>query len=305
MTLPANIKDRLRLPAVAAPMFLVSGPDLAIAACRSGIIGSFPANNARTIDTLEEWFDRIGKSLPADAPPWAVNIMVHRTYSRMQEEVDLAVRYRVPIVITALGSPASVVDQIHAYGGLVFADVNSVTFAQKAAATGVDGLVLVAAGAGGHTGQIAGFAFVPEVRDFFKGIIALGGGIGCGQAIRAAELLGADLAYLGTRFIASEESIADSTYKKMLIESHAEDIVLSAALTGVPANWLKASLVTAGYDPKNMPDKQAMNLGRPEDGGKKRWKEVWSAGQGVGAVQRIEPVSKIIDQLVAEYASVR
>lgn len=305
MPLPSLIKDRLRLPAVAAPMFLVSGPDLVHAACRAGIIGSFPANNARTIGMLEEWFNRLNTTLPADAPPWAVNIMVHKTYSRTQEEVELAVKYQAPIVITALGSPAAVVDRIHSYGGLVWADVNSVTFARKAAATGVDGLVLVAAGAGGHTGQIAGFAFVPEVREFFSGTIALGGGIGCGQAVRAAELLGADLGYLGTRFIASAESIAPSAYKQMLINSRAEDIILSASLTGVPANWLRASLVAAGLDPKAMPEKSDMNLGRPEDSAKKRWRDVWSAGQGVGAVHDVEPVAAIVDRLAREYASVK
>ena len=305
MALASDIARRLRLPAVAAPMFLVSGPDLVLAACRAGIIGSFPANNARTLTVLDEWFQRIGRELTADAPPWAVNIMVHRTYSRMQDELDLVVRHRVPIVITALGSPAAVVDRIHAYGGLVFADVNSLAFARKAAATGVDGLVLVSAGAGGHTGQISGFAFAPAVRAFFDGIIVLGGAIGTGQAVRAAELLGADLAYLGTRFIASTESLAVDAYKDMLIQSDAEDIILSASLTGVPANWLRASLVANGLDPKTMTEKVAMDLGRPEDDAKKRWKDVWSAGQGVGSVTSIEPVAAIVDRLVAEYRTVR
>jgi nitronate monooxygenase len=303
MVIAADIKSKLRIPAIAAPMFLVSGPDLVIAACRSGIIGSFPANNARTIDILEEWFDRIKKSIPAGAP-WAVNIMVHRTYVRTQEEVALAMKYRVPIIITALGSPAAIVEQIHAYGGIVLADVNSVTFAQKAATAGVDGLVLVAAGAGGHTGQISGFAFAPAVREFFKGIVVLGGAIGSGQAIRAAELLGADFAYLGTRFIASEESIAPLAYKEMLIQSKAEDIILSAALTGVPANWLRGSLAAAGFDLQQMPEKKPMDLGRPEDSEKKRWKDVWSAGHGVGVIHSIEPVAKIVDQLIAEYRTV-
>lgn len=305
MTTVADIKSKLRIPAIAAPMFLVSGPDLVLAAKRSGIIGSFPANNARTIDVLDEWFDRIGKTQTPESPPWAVNIMVHRTYSRMQEEMDLVIKHRVPIVITALGSPAAVVDQVHSYGGIVLADVNSVTFAQKAAATGVDGLVLVAAGAGGHTGQISGFAFAPAVREFFKGIVVLGGAIGTGQAVRAAELLGADFAYLGTRFISSAESMAPEAYKNMLIDSNAEDIILSAALTGVPANWLRGSLIAAGLDPKNMPEKKAMDLGRPEDSTVKRWKDVWSAGQGVGSIHSIETVAEIVDKLVAEYKAVR
>ncbi len=300
MALPEGMRARLRLPAIAAPMFLVSGPDLALAACRAGIIGSLPANNARSIDILESWFARLNSELPADAPPWAVNIMVHKTYLRMQEEVDLAIKYRAPIVITALGSPKAIVDQIHSYGGLVFADVNSVAFAEKAAATGVDGLVLVSAGAGGHTGQISGFAFAPAVRSFFNGTIILAGGIGTGQAVRAAELLGADLAYIGTRFIASEESMAVPRYKEMLISATAEDIILSAALTGVPANWLRGSLIEAGYDPKNMPEKAPMNIGKVEEAAK-RWRDVWSAGQGVGAIQSIEPVAAIIEQLVSEY----
>ncbi|MDX2142091.1 MAG: nitronate monooxygenase [Rhodospirillaceae bacterium] len=304
MTAAERIKSKLRLPAIAAPMFLVSGPDLVIAACRAGIIGSFPANNARTIETLEEWFDRIGKALPAGWP-WAVNIMVHRTYSRTQEELELAVKYRVPIVITALGSPATIVERVHSYGGIVLADVNSIMFARKAAAAGVDGLVLVAAGAGGHTGLISGFAFVPAVREFFQGIVVLGGAIGTGHAIRAAELLGADFAYLGTRFIASTESMAPAAYKQMLIDSNAEDIILSASITGVPANWLRASLVEAGLDPQNMPEKQAMNLGRPEESAKKRWKDVWSAGQGVGAIRQIEPAGAIVEKLISEYQAAR
>lgn len=301
MSLPAQIRNHLRLPAVAAPMFLVSGPDLVLAACRSGIIGAFPAHNARTIETLEQWFDTISRTLPADAPPWAVNIMVHRTYARTAEELELAVKYRVPIIITALGSPKAVVDVVHGYGGLVIADVNSVMHARKATAAGVDGLVLVSAGAGGHTGQISAFAFVPEVREFFDGIIAVGGAIGSGRAVRAAEILGADLAYLGTRFIASTESMASTDYKTMLIEAGAEDIVLSASISGVPANWLKASLVRAGIDPSAPPAKPEMNLGRPEDTGKKKWKDVWSAGQGVGVVHAIEPVGVIVDRLAREY----
>jgi nitronate monooxygenase len=282
-------------------MFLVSGQDLVLAACRAGIVGAFPANNARTVDTLEQWFATISRTLPPDAPPWAVNIMVHRTYSRTAEELELAVKYRAPIVITALGSPKAIVDTVRGYGGLVFADVNSVTHARKAAAAGVDGLVLVSAGAGGHTGPISAFAFVPEVREFFDGVIVVGGAIGSGRAIRAAEVLGADLAYLGTRFIASTESMASAEYKSMLIEAGAEDIVLSAAISGVPANWLKASLIRAGIDPTAPPARPEMNLGRPEDTGKKKWKDVWSAGQGVGVIHAVEPVGAIVDRLVNEY----
>jgi len=302
MALPESIRRGLTLPAIAAPMFLVSGPDVVLAAHRAGIIGSFPANNARTLEILDQWLDRITREVSPDGPAWAINIMVHRSYARWEEELELVKRYRVPIVISALGSPAPIIDAIHGYGGLVFADVNSLLFARKAAAVGSDGLVLVSAGAGGHTGQIAGFAFAPAVRDFFDGTIVLAGGIGTGQAIRAAELLGADLAYLGTRFIACEESMAEAPYKEMLLAAGPDDIVLSAALTGVPANWLRPSLIAAGYDPANMPERQAMELGRPEDGGKKRWKEVWSAGHGVGSVEVIEPLGDIVANLRQEYA---
>lgn len=300
MSLPAHIAERLRLPAIAAPMFLVSGVDMVLAACRAGIIGSFPGNNARSLDELDQWLATINATLPADAPPWAMNIMVHRSYARWEEELELVLKHRPPIVITALGSPATVVDAIHGYGGLVFADVNSLTFAHKAAATGVDGLILVASGAGGHTGPISGFAFAPAVREWFEGTLVLGGGIGSGRAVRAAQVLGADLAYLGTRLIACEESLAVPGYKQMLVEATAEDIVTSAALTGMPANWLKASLLAAGYDTEGLKAKAEINLGRPEDAAK-RWRDVWSAGHGAGEVKAIEPLSAIVDEMVADY----
>jgi nitronate monooxygenase len=300
--LPDLLRRGLRLPAIAAPMFLVSGPDMVIAACRAGIVGSFPANNARSIEMLEEWMVRIAAETEADGPPWAINLMVHRSYARLAEELDLVMRLKPPIVITALGSPKAVVDQIHSYGGLVLADVNSVEYARKAAAAGVDGLILVGAGAGGHTGQISGFAFVAAVREVFDGIIVLGGGIGSGRAVRAAQVLGADLAYIGTRLIASRESLAVDGYKAMLIDATVEDIVCSASLTGAPANWLKASLLTAGYDPKAMGGPAVMDLGRPEDEQAKRWRDVWSAGHGVGEVKAIEPLGDIVEGLIADYA---
>ena len=300
MSLPSHIAERLRLPAIAAPMFLVSGVEMVLAACRAGIIGSFPANNARSLEDLDAWMGQIAAALSADAPPWAVNIMVHRSYARWEEEMELVLKHRPPIVITALGSPQAVVEAIHGYGGLVYADVNSLTFAQKAARTGVDGLILVASGAGGHTGQTAGFAFVPAVREMFEGTIVLGGGIGSGRAVRAARVLGADLAYLGTRLIACEESLAVPAYKQMLIEAKADDIVTSAALTGIPANWLKASLTAAGYDAEGLKVKAEINLGRPEDAAK-RWRDVWAAGHGVGEIRAIQPLREIIDQLVEDY----
>jgi len=304
MSLPAHIAERLRLPAIAAPMFLVSGVEMVLAACKAGIIGSFPANNARTLEDLDAWMGQIAQTLPADAPPWAINIMVHRSYARWEEEMELVLKHRPPIVITALGSPQAVVEQIHGYGGLVYADVNSLTFAAKAARTGVDGLILVASGAGGHTGQTAGFAFAPAVREMFDGTIVLGGGIGSGRAVRAARMLGADLAYLGTRLIACEESLAVPGYKQMLIEARADDIVTSAALTGIPANWLKASLLAAGYDAEGLKTKAEINLGRPEDAAK-RWRDVWAAGHGVGEVRSVQPLGEIVDDLVADYQAAR
>lgn len=298
-----SLKGRLRLPAIAAPMFLVSGPELVLAACKAGIVGSFPANNARTIEVLDQWLGDI-KATVGDAP-WAINIMVHRTYERMAEELELVMKHKPPIVITALGSPKELVAEVQAYGGKVLADVNSISYARKAAQAGVDGLVLISAGAGGHTGQLSAFAFVPAVREFFDGVIVLGGAIGSGEAVRAAEILGADYAYLGTRLIASEESMAHPDYKTMLVEASADEIILSASLTGVPANWLKGSLVAAGFDPAAMGAKAEIDLGRPEDSDAKRWKDVWSAGQGVGAVRAIEQVGAIVDQLVDEYAAAK
>lgn len=303
MTPREKLQKGLRIPAIAAPMFLVSGPDMAIAACRSGIIGSFPANNARSLDVLDEWMTRIKAEIPADGPAWAINIMVHPTYARLADEMALVMKHQPPVVITALGSPAPIVQAVQSYGGIVLADVNSLKHARKAASIGVDGLVLVSAGAGGHTGQIAGFAFAPAVREFFDGIIVLGGGVGTGQAVKAATTLGADFAYLGTRLIACEESLADPAYKQMLIEATAEDIVCSAALTGAYANWLRPSLIAAGCDPENMGAKAQMNLGAPEDTAAKRWRDVWSAGHGVGGVKAVESMAAIVDGLAKQYAA--
>jgi nitronate monooxygenase len=302
MTIPAPLRRNLALPAIAAPMFLVSGPEMVIAACRGGLIGSFPAPNARTSQDLEDWITRIKAALTESpyAASWAINLVVHPSNERFPADLECVVRHKVPLVITALGSPARVVDTVHNYGGLVFADVNSVGFARKAAAAGVDGLVLVAAGAGGHTGLTAGFAFVEEVRQFWDGPIVLGGAISTGQAIRAAEVLGADLAYLGTSLIACEESLAASGYKDMVVDSGAEDIVPSKGITGVTANWLRQSLINAGYDPARMPEDKKPNFENAQDDAK-AWKNVWSAGQGVGAVATIEPLAAIAARLKQQY----
>lgn len=300
--LAEGLTRNLRLPAIAAPMFLISGPEMVIAACRAGIIGSFPAPNARTSADLEEWIGRIELALEGDkdAAPWAINLVVHPSNERLPADLECVVRHRVPLVITALGSPARVVEAVHSYGGLVFADVNSVGFARKAATAGVDGLVLVAAGAGGHTGATAGFAFVEEVRQFWDGPLVLGGAISTGHALRAAEVLGADLAYLGTSLIACDESMAAPAYKDMVVAASAEDIVPSKGITGVTANWLKASLAAAGYDPANMPEDKKPNFENAQDDAK-AWKNVWSAGQGVGAVRGREPLAQVIARLRHEY----
>lgn len=302
MPLPAALTRNLALPAIGAPMFLISGPEMVIAQAHAGMIGSFPTPNARTPDILDTWMRQIADDLAAapDAAAWAANLVVHPSNDRLPADLDCVLRHRPPLVITALGSPARVVDAVHGYGGLVFADVNSVSFARKAAATGVDGLVLVAAGAGGHTGHTAGFAFVEEVRQFWDGPIVLGGAISTGHAIRAAEVLGADLAYLGTALIACAESMAEPDYKAMVVSARAEDILPSRGITGVTANWLRPSLIAAGHDPANMAEDKKPDFDNAQDDAK-AWKHVWSAGQGVGSVTGVEPMAQIAARLKREY----
>lgn len=297
-------RSRLSLPLVAAPMFLISGPELVLAACRSGVVGSFPTPNARTVADLDQWMDRITTGLTDKNAPWAANVVVHRSNARLDEDLDLVMRYKAPLVITALGSPRAIVERVHDYGGLVFADVNSVPFARKAVEAGVDGLVLVASGAGGHTGNMTGFSFVPAVREFFDGPVILGGGITDGAGIRAAEVLGADLAYMGTRFIACEESLAAPEYRDMLVNSTVEDLILTRAITGVAANWLKPSIARAGYDLDAMEKNPDVDFTDPQSGAK-RWAHVWSAGHGVGLIDRTEPVASLVARLKAEYEEAR
>jgi len=304
MPLPDCLQGKLKLPLIAAPMFLVSGPDLVVAACQEGIVGSFPTPNARTPAILDEWLDDVANRLAdvPDAGPLAANLVVHPSNDRLEDDLALVEKYKVPLVITALGSPRKIVDRVHAYGGAVFADVNSVRFARKAADAGVDGLVLVAAGAGGHTGNMTGFAFVPAVREFFDGTIVLGGGIGDGRAIKAAEVLGADLAYMGTRFIATNESLAHSDYRQMLVDSTIDDLILTNAVTGVDANWLRQSLITAGMNPNALEKDPDVNFTDPQSG-VKRWANTWSAGHGVGVIDRVESVQSLVGQLHREYQS--
>lgn len=305
----ANIKSRLALPVIAAPMFLVSGPDLVIAACKAGVIGSFPTLNARPIEALEQWFQRITTELEAfraaggKPAPWAANLIVHRSNPRAAEDLAMVLKYKPEIVITALGTPANVIEGVHAYGGLVFADVNSVAYAKKSAAAGVDGLVLVAAGAGGHTGPISAFSFLPAVREFFSGPIVLGGGIVDGAGVRAAEVLGATFGYIGTRFIAATESIAAEGHKQMLVDTTEEDIICTAHFTGVPANYLKPSIIKAGIDPESLgvrAEKKFDSRGA-ENQETKAWRDIWSAGQGTRAIKRVMSAAELVAELQLGY----
>jgi len=297
----------MRIPLIAAPMFLVSGPELVLAACRAGIAGAFPAPNARTLETLDAWLSQVveghgraREAAPGRVGPWALNLVTHSSYDRLSAELERVDRYRPPIVITALGSPARVVPHVHAYGGAVFADVSSLALARKAAATGVDGLVLVSAGAGGHTGKVSPFAFVQTVREFYDGLIVLGGSIGHGGAVRAAELIGADLAYAGTPFIVAEESLAVPAYRQMVVRATFEDLVLTRTFTGADAWYLRESIVAAGLDPEALVGKERMDWSNSQ-GQLKAWKDIWSAGQGVGHIRAVETVAAIVDRYAAEY----
>lgn len=302
MSLPDWWRRRLKLPLIAAPMFLISGPDLVIAACKAGVTGCFPTPNARDTNILDQWLARISAEVTEADAPWAVNLVVHRTNDRLEADLALCERYRAPIVITALGSPQAVIDRVHGWGGIVLADVNSVKFARRAAALGVDGLVLVGAGAGGHTGQMAGFAFVPAVREFFGGILVLAGGITTGGGIAAAQALGADMAAMGTRFIATRESLASDAYREMLVASSIDDLVLSRGITGVPANWLRPSVEAAGLDLARLEADVTVDFTDPK-GDARRWTTVWSAGHGVGAIRQVESAAGLVADLAAQYAA--
>lgn len=292
--------DSLRLPVVCAPMFLISGPELVIAACRAGIAGAFPTPNCRTVEELDSWMDRITGALRPGDGPWVANMITHSTNTRLAEDLRLVAKYKPPVVITALGSPRPVMETVKAYGGLVFADVVNLKLARKAAEAGVDGLACVSAGAGGHTGHLSPFAFIPAVREFFDGYIAVGGGVADGASVAGAIAAGADLVYMGTRFLAAAESMAQPEYKRMVVEAGADDLVISDAVTGTPASWLRASLIAAGQDPDNLgaaPDRNYTS-----GGSAKRWRDIWAAGQGVGAVRDVEPTAQIVDRLAREYA---
>lgn len=306
MSLPALLDRRLRLPLVAAPMFLVSNPQLVLACCHSGIVGSFPALNQRESSGFKAWLEEIEAGL-ANAPqaaPYAVNLIVHHSNPRLQADLALCVEHRVPIVITSLGAVREVVDTVHSYGGLVFHDVTTRRHAEKAAEAGVDGLIAVAAGAGGHAGTWSPFALVAEIRQFFDKTLLLAGCINRGHEILAAQILGADLAYLGTRFIATRESNASTAYKKMLLEARAADIIHTPAVSGVPASFMRQSLEAAGFDMARLNEKGELNYGeklKPVNDEAKAWKTVWSAGQGVGNISDLPSVDELVARLDREY----
>lgn len=300
MSLPASL-ERLRLPAIAAPMFLASGPDLVVEVCRSGLVGSFPALNARSTQGLGDWLGEIEERLALwpGAAPYAVNLIVHRSNPRVEADLAEVVRHRVPLVITSLGAVPDVVRAVHSYGGLVFHDVTNRRHAEKAAEAGVDGIIAVTAGAGGHAGTLSPFALIPEIRSFFDGVILLSGAISTGAQIAAARVMGADMAYLGTRFLATREAMVSAGQKEMILRARAADIVYTPAVSGVAANFLRESLIAAGFDPEN----PAAHAGLDMAGEAKAWKTVWSAGQGVAAIADLPGAADLCDRLAAEYAA--
>ncbi|MBH0173613.1 nitronate monooxygenase [Fictibacillus sp. 23RED33] len=289
-------------------MFLVSSPDMVLESCMNGIIGTFPLLNARTSDLLENWMKHISEELSkareedpsAKIAPWGVNLIVHRTNKRFEEDLELIKKYEPPVVITSLGNPSDVAKIVHGYGGLVFSDVISLDHARKAAKTGIDGLILVCSGAGGHGGTLNPFAFLRAVKEFWDGMTILAGAISTGEEILAAKILGADLVYMGTRFIATQESSASEDYRQMLIDSTLEDLVYTDAISGIKGNYLLPSLQKAGFDVENLMKKDSIDLSFSESKAK-AWKDIWSAGQGVGSVKKIATIQEVVDDLKAEY----
>jgi nitronate monooxygenase len=313
MALPASLQGRLRLPAIASPLFIVSNPDLVVAQCRAGVVGSFPALNARPQPMLDDWLHRIADALAAhdaahpDSPaaPFAVNQIVHRSNDRLMADVETCVRHRVPIVITSLGARPEVNEAVHSYGGLVFHDVVDQRFARKAVEKGADGLILVAAGAGGHAGTQSPFALVQETRSWFDGPIALSGSIATGRAVLAARVLGADLAYIGSAFIATAEANASDGYKRGLVAGSAGDIVYTDLFTGVHGNYLRQSILEAGLDPDALPRSDPSSMDFGSDRPAKAWRDSWGSGQGIGAVRDIVPAGVLVARLIDEYEAAR
>ncbi|HEX7887328.1 MAG TPA: nitronate monooxygenase family protein [Phenylobacterium sp.] len=315
MALPPVLRDRLRLPVIASPLFIISVPDLVIAQCKAGIVGSFPALNARPASLLDEWLHRITEELAAwdrdhpDRPsaPFAVNHIVHKTNDRLQHDLECSTKWKAPIVITSLGAREDLNAAVHSYGGVVLHDVINNAFGRKAVEKGADGLIAVAAGAGGHAGQLSPFALVQELREWFDGPIALSGSIASGRAILGAQAMGADLAYMGSAFIATEEAAADAGYKDMIVASGGEDIVYTNLFTGVHGNYLKPSIVAAGMDPDHLPqsDASAMNFGSGGNQKSKAWRDIWGCGQGIGAVKSVSTVADLVDRLSDEYEAAK
>ena len=301
MTLPALLQDRLSLPLIASPMFIVSQPKLVIAQCKAGIVGAFPSLNARPSGVFEDWLQHLNRELTDQDAPFAVNLIVHKTNARLEEDLALCVKYRVPIVITSLGARADVNEAVHSYGGIVLHDVINNMFARKAVDKGADGLIAVAAGAGGHAGILSPFALVEEIRAWFDGPLVLSGAIATGRSIAAAKMMGADLAYMGSAFIATEEANADPEYKQMIVDSSADDIIYSDYFTGVLGNYLRPSITAAGLDADKLPSASNMDIASMAEDGKKAWRDIWGAGQGIGAVAKVQPAALFIEELKAQY----
>jgi nitronate monooxygenase len=311
MSLPALLEGKLRIPVIGAPMFIVSGPELVLAQCKAGIVGAFPALNARPESMLDEWLAQISEELAAHkstnpaipVAPFAVNQIVHKSNDRLEHDVEMCIKHKVPIIITSLRPPAEVVDAVHGYGGVVFHDVINIRHARKAIEQGVDGVITVAAGAGGHAGTTSPFALVKEVRDIFDGTIILSGSMSRGNDALAAQAMGADLAYLGTRFIATQEANAPAPYKQMIVDSAAADIIYTNLFTGVHGSYLKGSIVNAGLDPDDLPegDLRSMNFGSGGSSKAKAWRDIWGAGQGVGSIDDVPTVADLVDRMAAEY----
>jgi nitronate monooxygenase len=315
VALPPVLDNRLRLPVIASPLFIISGPELVIAQCKAGVVGSFPALNARPVSQLDEWLAQITEELAAwdrahpEAPsaPFAVNQIVHKTNDRLEQDVELTMKYKVPIVITSLGAREDVNQAVHSYGGVTFHDVINDRFARKAVEKGSDGLIPVATGAGGHAGRLSPFAFVQELRQWFDGPIALSGAIANGGAILAAQAMGADLAYIGSAFIATQEANAAQGYKDMIVGSSGDDIVYTNLFTGVHGNYLRPSIEAAGLDPDKLPeaDPSKMNFGSGGNQKAKAWRDIWGCGQGIGAIADIPSAGELVDRLAAEYEAAK
>ena len=315
MPIPTMLRDRLRLPIIGAPMFIVSTPALVVAQCKAGVVGSFPALNARPAALLDDWLAEITEELAAysrvnphiKVAPFAVNQIVHASNDRLEHDVAMCVKHRVPIVITSLRPPADVVSAVQGYGGVVFHDVINLRHAEKAAAQGVDGIIAVCAGAGGHAGLQSPFALVKQIRAVCPGTILLSGAMSTGSDVLAAQALGADLAYMGTRFIATAEANASPAYKQMLVDSRAEDIVYTSLFSGIAGNYLRGSVAMTGLDPDNLPaaDKSAMNFASGGNTERKAWKDIWSAGQSVSGIHSVDTVAELVDRMVVEYDASR